>query len=492
MTDTKTPDSLRPGDLVGPWRVEGYAGRGSYGAVYRARRADQPGSKPVALKIAVFPSDPRFGREVELLSRHHHPGMPRLLDQGVWHASDEVAHPYFVMEWICGRSLYEWAHVHNPSYREVLRVLAQVARTLEVLHRGEYLHRDVKGDNILVGPDGRAVLTDFGSATWKGAPPLTEWVVPPNTREYRSPESLHFEWTHWRKHGVLYETRPADDLYALGVAAYRLVTGGYPPPGTVPETLKEQHQVPLPQRRPVHEFNKRVVPELSALIERMLAKEPEARGTARELAETAKAAAEHAGPGANVPLFGLERPEAKVQAVPNRAIPPSSSEPPAAKAEAVPVRGRTKPRSPSWESRGGVAVLLGGMLLFLAAIVWRGPSSPAELPSMVRIEAPEVEFAPDGGTRGLGDDAFTTRVDSQEVPALPESTVAEFPTEPLPGQRRPPCRRSGEVIINGGCWLPLTTIKPPCDGDDEYERQGACYRPARDRRLRPPTSKKAQ
>jgi hypothetical protein len=409
----------------------------------------------------------------------------------LWHASAEVAHPYVVMEWIPGRSLYEWGRVHNPSCREVLWVLAQVARTLEVLHQGDCLHRDIKGDNILVEPQGRAVLTDFGSGTWKGAPPLTEWVVPPNTREYRSPESLRFEWTHWRKHGALYETRPADDLYALGVAAYRLVTGVYPPPGTDPAALKAQLQVPLPRRRPVHELNRWVVPELAALIERMLAQEPEARGTAREVAEAAESSAEHARPEANVPFLDLEWPEARAQAVPVRAVPPSNSEPPAAKAEAVPIRGSTGSRAPPWESRRRMAVLFGGMVLFLVAIVWRGPAPPAELPSVTRMEAPEVESAPDGGTRGLGDDALTTRAGSQEMPIEPESISLEFPKEPLPGQRHPPCRRRGEVIINGGCWLPLTTIKPPCDGDDEYEYQGSCFRPARDR-SRPPTSKKPQ
>src|SRR5690606_6289883 len=175
---------------------------------------------------------------------------------------------------------------------------------------------DVKGEIVGGGPEGGVVLTAFGSGTWKGAPPRTEWVVPPNTREYRSPESLRFEWTHWRKHGALYETRPADDIYALGVAAYRLVTGVYPPPGTDPEALKEQLQVPLPRRRPVQEFNRRVAPELSALIERMLSKEPAARGTARELAEAAESAAEHARPEANVPFLDLEWPEARAQAVP--------------------------------------------------------------------------------------------------------------------------------------------------------------------------------
>jgi serine/threonine protein kinase len=490
MKDTKTPDSLRPGELVGPWRVEGYAGRGSYGAVYRARRAGHPNSKPVALKIAVFPSDPRFSREVELLSRNHHPGMPKLLDHGLWPAGDEVAHPYLVMEWIRGRSLYEWARVQNPTSREVLRVLAQVARTLEMLHRGECLHRDVKGDNILVGPEGRAVLTDFGSGIWKGAPPLTEWVVPPNTREYRSPESLRFEWAHWRKHGMLYQTRPADDVYALGVAAYRLVTGVYPPPGTDPERLKSQFPMPLPPRRPVHEFNRRVVPELSALIDRMLVKEPEARGTAREIAEAAETAAEHTRPEANVPFLDLERAETRVQAVPIRDVPPSSPEPPAAEVESAPVHAHAEPCASSGGTRFKLATILGGMVLLFTAIVWRGPAPPAEQPSVVQAEALAIEDEPDAGTRGLGEDALATRVETPEVPIMVEGVSEPIPDNPLSGQRRPPCQRRWEVVINGGCWKLLAGSSPPC-GHGEYEWQGGCYDPALER-ARAPTSEDPQ
>jgi hypothetical protein len=96
MKDTLTPDSLRPGHLVGPWRVEGYGGRGTYGVVYKARRAGHPGSLPVAIKMALFPDDVRFGREVGILSRFHHPAVPRLIDRGWWHASAEVVHPYLV------------------------------------------------------------------------------------------------------------------------------------------------------------------------------------------------------------------------------------------------------------------------------------------------------------------------------------------------------------------------------------------------------------
>jgi serine/threonine protein kinase len=443
--------------------------------VYRARRAGHPNSEPVALKIAVFPSDPRFNREVTLLSRHRHPGIPPLLDQGSWQASDEAAHPYFAMGWIRGRPLYEWARMHNPTCRDVLRVLAQLARTLEVLHQKECLHRDVKGDNILVEPSGRAVLTDFGSGTWKGAPPLTEHVMPPNTREYRSPESLRFEWSHWHTKGAHYEGYPADDLYALGVTAYRLVTGVYPPPGTDPEALKEQLKVPLPQRRRAHEFNKRVTPELSALIERMLAKEPEARGTAREVAEAAEAAAEHARPEAQEPFLDLEWPEAKAHGVPARVV-------------QVPIVERDESGARSWEWR---RVLLAATLsLAVVGPCCIVPQSSDEPPMELQAEAPGAESAPDAGTRGLGEGSLTVRVDSQEVPFASRAISREMPKQPVPGQRRPPCPNRREAIIHGACWKRLADITPPC-GDSYYEWEGSCYDPVMER-TRVPTTQQPQ
>jgi hypothetical protein len=435
----------------------------------------------VALKIAVFPSDPRFSREVELLSRNRHPGMPEFLDRGWWQASADMAHPYFAMEWIRGRPLYEWARVHNPTCRDVLLVLAQVAWTLEMLHRGECLHRDVKGDNILVESEGRAVLTDFGSGTWKGAPPLTERVMPPNTREYRSPESLRFEWNHWRTKGARYEARPPDDLYALGVAAYRLVTGGYPPPGTDPEALKEQLQVPLPQRRPVHEFNKRVVPELSALIERMLAKEPEARGTAREVAEAAESAAEHASPEANVPFLDLEWPEAKAHAMPGY----------------EPVRQPdqfARSARPSGHPINMPFVAATVVLMAVMGTWWMGTGPVGAPPEVAQAEALAIDTAPDAGTRGLGDSTPVARMASQQIPIVPrgEAITAQVPEQALPGQMRPPCRGQGQVEINGGCWLRFAEVRPPCvSGSVEtYEWKGACYWPVLTRpRAQPRTAK---
>lgn len=476
MTDALTPDSLRLGDMVGPWRIEGYAGRGTYGAVYQARRASHPGSVPVALKLALFAYDPRFLREVELLSRTHHPAVPELVDRGWWHTDEGRGHPYLVMQWIEGMPLYEWARMHEPTSRQVLHVVAQVAWGLAVLHMAGGLHRDVKGDNILVEPEGRAFLMDFGSGTWAGAPPLTENLMPPGTREYRGPEAIRFQWSHLREREVHYEARTYDDLYALGVAAYRLVTGIYPPPGTDPEARLDPVWTPPPLREPAHVLNPRVVPELSALIERMLAAEPEARGLAREVAEAAEAAAERTGPEADVLLVGRRQsPVAGVeQASPER--------------ENAPVRVLTESPGEIWRVRARLLGAAVGLVLLMVAICWRSDSPRA--PRFVQADELDEERKEDDGMAGVADASVTARVTSEDSSPVPEVIAAQVPDEPLPGQIRAPCRRRGTVAINGGCWIPWLTLTPPC-GEDAYEWKGACFWPIFGS-ARPPTSKKPQ
>jgi hypothetical protein len=428
----------------------------------------------VALKLALFAYDPRFLREVELLSRTHHPSVPELLDRGWWLSGSGSSHPYLVMEWVRGVPLYEWGRVHRPTSRQVLTVLAQVAWALEVLHMGQGLHRDVKGDNILVEPEGRAFLTDFGSGTWAGALPLTESLMPPGTREYRGPEAVRFQWAHLRQKDAHYEARTFDDLYALGVSAYRLVTGEYPPPGTDPETRRNPQRLPPPRRVLPQTLNPRVVPELAALIERLLAEEPEARGLAREVAEAAEAAAEHAGPDADVPLAGPEL------------VP--------APATAVPVSVPAEPQARSRRVNLGLVFMVATLLLVMAGALIPAPRPRVEgfeVAQAEEEEKPDAGEAPDAGTSGLGETAMTSRVATElPVMAMASQPIAtEVPEDPLPGQLRAPCRRRGSVEINGGCWA-WTTLTPPCAGE-VYEWKGACYL-ALYEKGRPPTSDKPQ
>src|SRR5690349_12183757 len=141
---------LVAGTRVGAWRVKAWQGEGGYGAVYRAERVGFRRSGPVALKVSLLRWGWRMEREVELLSRLSHPSIPRLVDRGgPWPASGEE-YPYFAMEWVEGVGLYAWAEQHEPTGKQVCRVLAQLARALEAVHEAGAVHRDVKGSNVLV------------------------------------------------------------------------------------------------------------------------------------------------------------------------------------------------------------------------------------------------------------------------------------------------------------------------------------------------------
>lgn len=223
------PLLLPEGTVVGSWRLEAFAGRGVHGAVYRAVPVNAEHASPVALKLALLPRDPRFAREIELLSRGPHPNTPRLLDHGEWRPPGGMPHPFLVLEWVDGEPLYDQARHYAPPPQQAMHWLAQLARALQSLHARGGIHRDVKGGNVLVRrADSRAVLTDLGSGIYLGAATLTPPTMYPGTPAYRAPESWLFELRFFGDSSARYSAGPADDLYALGVTACRLVTGEYP------------------------------------------------------------------------------------------------------------------------------------------------------------------------------------------------------------------------------------------------------------------------
>ncbi len=255
------PLCLPVGMRVGPWRVLGWGGRGSYGTLYRVERAGHEQQGSFALKLAISPADPRFEREAHLLSIIRSLCVPRLVAQGVWeHPSG--AYPYLVMDWVDGEPLYPWAARRNPTLGQGLGVLAQVARALEATHAAGGVHRDVKGDNVLVRPaDGWVFLTDFGAGHFRGAATLTSKLLPPGTPAYRSPEAWGFLEVFRRHPTVHYPASACDDLFALGVMAYRLVTDEYPPSPFPGERGSEVWREGGPGPRPPRELNPRVSPE---------------------------------------------------------------------------------------------------------------------------------------------------------------------------------------------------------------------------------------
>ena len=474
------PVSLPVGTVVGPWRVEGWAGRGSYGVVYRAVRVGQEEGGLVALKLAMHPEDPRFEREVTLLSRLRHPNVPRYLGHGSWRSPAGTVHPYLAMQWVEGSPLYDWSAERNPSSRRVLRVLAQAARALEAVHAAGAVHRDVKGANLLVRRgDGRVFLSDFGTGHYAGAATLTPKAFVPGTPAYQSPEAWRFPLRFLNAPAERYEATPADDLFALGVAAYRLVTDEYPPsPAPMEDTAGLWREGGTGPRPPVV-LNPRVVPRLSELILRLLSLRPEARGSAAELAVMCEEAAARLGPEADFPLFEWDvaitpgnqqcprRRDRKVVRQSERRDAFEKDELERQEAEDLArARARTErepertPRSP-WVFR--LIALAAGVLLMVGSW-WLGTRYAAS-----------SAWGERGGLVGLVDEIWPLSVPATPVASLPAGIRKEVPPEPFKNQLRPPCA-SGLVEIKRGCWAKLEARPPDCPMG-AYEWRGGCYMP---------------
>jgi eukaryotic-like serine/threonine-protein kinase len=452
----RDPSWLRPGTQVGPWRVVHPSSRGGWGSVYRVERVGYPLAGPFALKLARWPQDERFEREVELLWRVRHPHVPRLQDRGWWTHPSGVSFPYVVMDWVEGLPLYEWAARRPASQRQKVEVLAQLAQALAAVHAVGGIHRDVKGGNVLVRlSDGKALLTDFGSSIFLGASRLTWEDLPPGTPGYRSPEAV-LHRLRWRQSsGEPYQATPADDIYALGVTGWRLMTGFYPPLCEPVDTPGGGVDIHLPSPPP--EDVERLSPELAAVLCRMLTREPSERGSASKLAEALSDAARTASP---------------------RVTPP-----PPARAGPASIGRRGLRRRLSRALNGHVwHVAVAACVLLALGVGWAARS----------ITGPGLETlglgTEDGGAAGLLDTTVGVPIQPATPPPSRAGVAKELPEEPLADQRRAPCTARHEVAIRGGCWLQLGNLKPPCS-EETFEWKGACYLPSYPRG-RPSTSDK--
>jgi len=415
---------LTPGTRVGAWRVKAWQGQGANGAVYRAVRRGWRRSGPVALKVSLSLWDWRMEREAELLSRLSHPGIPRLLDRGKLKRASGTEYPFLVMEWVEGMPLYAWAEQHAPSGKQLCQVLARLARALEAVHAAGAVHRDVKGENVLVQLSDRLpVLVDFGSCHFEGAERLTWQSLPPVTLAYLSPQAGLFYQRLLYHPDSYYPPSPADDLYALGVTAYRLVMGQYPPPWEARKDELGGWRVTGPDLRPVLESNPRVEPRLREVIVQLLAEVPEARGTAAHVAETLEAAAEVPPLNVPTPESGSERPQ------------------------------RAKPPARVWAWEPWLALAAAGAIAVLLAVLV-GRSRPASVP-------PGLEF----------------------VNAPPASDAQAPLPEPSPEQARPnkrgQCPGRRQVPINGGCWVQSSMPAAECVENGYVLFKGKCFGPAR-------------
>jgi eukaryotic-like serine/threonine-protein kinase len=203
----------------------------------------------------------RFLREARLAARLAHPNVVRVYDVGV-----DGDRPFIAMEYVDGETLGDLLARRGPLPPEdVVELGVQACRGLAAAHEAGLVHRDVKPQNLLLGRDGVLKLGDFGVAFGLEGTRLTTAGTVLGTAAYLAPEQARGE-----------EVTAAADVYALGAVLYELLTGRPPRRAQTLAELTKPAKIRPPEGAP---------PELSRIVMRCLAAEPEKRpASAAELA----------------------------------------------------------------------------------------------------------------------------------------------------------------------------------------------------------------
>ena len=206
---------------VGPYIAIRLLGTGGTGEVWMAE--DPKLARPVALKRLRATDDPgalaRFRREALILARLRHPNIAVLYGYGV-----EGNRPWLAMQLVEGEPL---DRARPRDAREAARILRDAARGVAYAHAHGVVHRDLKPGNVMISPDGRVTVMDFGLARG-AAGAVTEQGTIVGTPAFMPPEQAHAE-----------APDPRSDVYALGATLYDLLTGGPPFRGDTVEILTQ-------------------------------------------------------------------------------------------------------------------------------------------------------------------------------------------------------------------------------------------------------------
>jgi serine/threonine-protein kinase len=258
------------GQTLGHYRIEERLGSGGMGVVYRAR--DTRLGRTVAIKLLGerLPADEharaRLVREARTASSLNHPNICTIHEVG--EAEGKI---YIAMECVEGEPLSARVAGSGVPLDALLRYGAQIADALEHAHERGIVHRDLKSSNVIINPEGRAKVLDFGLAkrvspealgeATRSQATLTEAGAVAGTLQYMPPEVLRGE--------------PADargDLWALGVVLYEMAAGRLPFAGNtgfeISSAILREPPAALPPRVPAG---------LKAIIQRCLAKDPAQR-----------------------------------------------------------------------------------------------------------------------------------------------------------------------------------------------------------------------
>jgi Leucine-rich repeat (LRR) protein len=262
--------------LAGRYRLEAVIGEGGFAVVWRGY--DQTLQRAVAVKVpkpSHRPAPQRIAgafEEARKLARLSHPGIVAVHDVG-----KDAGVAFIVSDLVEGGNLAALIRKKRPSYEESARIVADLAEVLSSAHAAGIIHRDLKPANLLVGMDGRILVTDFGIAL-TGEESRRESAGRYGTLAYMPPEQL--DGTH--------PPSARTDLYSLGVVFYELLAGRQPFSAPTPARLRDQivaGAVPAPRS-----LDRSIPPTLERICLRCLARRPDDRyGSAGQLAQDLRA-----------------------------------------------------------------------------------------------------------------------------------------------------------------------------------------------------------
>jgi len=258
----------------GRYQLSSRVAIGGMGEVWQA--TDLVIGRTVALKILKdeYLGDPGFLERFRAEARHaalvNHEGIANVFDYG-----EEDGSAYLVMELVPGEALSTMIErEHTLPVDKVLDIVAQTANALQAAHAVGLVHRDIKPGNLLITPDGRVKITDFGIARIADQVPLTATGQVMGTVQYLSPEQASG-----------HPASPSTDIYSLGIVAYEALAGRRPFTGESQVAIAMAHINEQPPALPGD------VPEpVAALVLSCIAKKPADRpATAANLARAAQA-----------------------------------------------------------------------------------------------------------------------------------------------------------------------------------------------------------
>jgi len=259
-------EELKDGDYwMDRYRIKGEIGRGAMGRVMLAE--DEMVGEPLILKFmhpeltADGASRERFLREVKYSRKVGHHNVIRIHDLLM---KDNLC--AISMEYFESRGIDEVIEeVKRYEQKPALEILYQVSEGMVAAHLQEVIHRDLKPSNILIDDTGLVKVVDFGiaSASASSDSTLTKTGSIIGTPAYLSPERAKGAEAHYRC-----------DIYALGIIAYRMLTGELPYKGE-PMAILFQHLEG--NAKPIQELNKSISPPVSLLVEKMMAVEADDR-----------------------------------------------------------------------------------------------------------------------------------------------------------------------------------------------------------------------